>query len=225
MVKVISFSLWGNDSKYTIGAIKNAELAKKFYPDFECWFYIHKDTVPQNIIDELQKKQNVKIIFKEGNITHRGRLWRYEPMCDPSIEIMLSRDTDTRILEREVIAVNEWIDSGKTFHIMRDHPGHSFKVQAGMFGTKKIANFDWKYMLDNYVIRNPIFYDQEIMEDYIYPLIINDCVIHASFHTVEPHAKPFPIPYDDENRFVGECIYEDDSRCIYHIILLKNALV
>ena len=46
MKKVISFSLWGNNPTYNIGAIKNAELAKEFYPDFECWFYIHEETVP-----------------------------------------------------------------------------------------------------------------------------------------------------------------------------------
>ena len=45
MVKVISFSLWGNQTKYTIGAIRNAELVRELYPNFECWFYIHKDTV------------------------------------------------------------------------------------------------------------------------------------------------------------------------------------
>lgn len=49
-MKVITFSLWGNQSLYLIGAIKNATLAQKFYPNFECWFYIHKETVPQNII-------------------------------------------------------------------------------------------------------------------------------------------------------------------------------
>ena len=64
MKKVISFSLWGNKPIYNIGAIKNAELALTMYPDFECWFYIHKESVPENIINELSKISNVKIIFK-----------------------------------------------------------------------------------------------------------------------------------------------------------------
>jgi hypothetical protein len=68
MVNVISFSLWGTQTQYTIGSIKNAELAEKYYPDFECWFYIHKETVPHEIIEQLQIKKNVKIIFKEGDI-------------------------------------------------------------------------------------------------------------------------------------------------------------
>ena len=53
MKKIISFSLWGSDPIYNIGSIKNAELALNMYPDFECWFYIHKQTVPQETIDKL----------------------------------------------------------------------------------------------------------------------------------------------------------------------------
>ena len=32
-MKIISFSLWGQDPKYTIGAIRNAELAREIYQD------------------------------------------------------------------------------------------------------------------------------------------------------------------------------------------------
>ena len=32
MKKVISFCLWGNDPKYNVGAIRNAEIAKEIYP-------------------------------------------------------------------------------------------------------------------------------------------------------------------------------------------------
>jgi hypothetical protein len=70
MVKVISFSLWGDNPTYTIGAIKNAELAKEYYPDFECWFYIHTESVPSTIIEKLGDMNNVKIIPKYGELTN-----------------------------------------------------------------------------------------------------------------------------------------------------------
>ena len=53
MKKVLSFSLWGDNPTYNIGAIKNAELAKEFYTDFECWFYIHQESVPEETIKKL----------------------------------------------------------------------------------------------------------------------------------------------------------------------------
>ena len=37
MKRVISYSLWGDNPTYLIGAIKNAEMAQEFYPDFESW--------------------------------------------------------------------------------------------------------------------------------------------------------------------------------------------
>ena len=53
MKKVISFSLWGDDPKYTIGAIRNAELAKTVYPGWVPRFYCAKNSVPENIINQL----------------------------------------------------------------------------------------------------------------------------------------------------------------------------
>ena len=52
MKKIISFALWGDNPKYTTGAIKNANISKEFYPDWISRFYIHKD-VDISIINEI----------------------------------------------------------------------------------------------------------------------------------------------------------------------------
>jgi len=219
MVKVIGFSLWGDNPTYTIGAIKNAELAKEYYPDFECWFYIHEESVPSTIIQQLCDMHNVKIILKYGDLTNYKPLtWRFEPIDDPEVELLISRDTDTRILLREKLAVDEWLQSDKVFHIMRDHPHHSFVVLAGMFGTRKIPEIpSWKNEMDKYTQGSDRMYDQDFLRDIIYPLIENNSVIHANFYGNEPHSKKFPIKYDAECRFVGEYVYHDESRSQPHI--------
>jgi hypothetical protein len=218
--KVISYSLWGNNSTYTIGAIKNAEQAKKIYPDFECWFYIHQETVPQKIIDELQKFDNVKIILRNGDLnTCKPMMWRFEAIDDPEVEIMMSRDTDTRFWLREKLAVQEWLNSDKIFHIMRDHPCHKPKISGGMFGTRKIPEIkNWKVLMENFYQSNSYGYqknygyDQNFLEESIYPKIKDDSIIHASFFKYEKHAKDFPIPFDEKYNFVGEYVYADESR-------------
>ena len=48
-MKVIAFSLWGDNPKYNVGAIKNAELAKVVYPGWVCRFYVGA-SVPQETI-------------------------------------------------------------------------------------------------------------------------------------------------------------------------------
>jgi hypothetical protein len=227
MVKVITFTLWGDKQKYNIGSIKNAELAKQYYPDFECWFYIHSPTVPENTIIELQKHENVKIIFKDGDLkTTKPEMWRFEAIDNPNVEIMMSRDTDTRFLLREKLAVDEWLQSGKLFHIMRDHPYHESHIQAGMFGTKKNPNISsFCKLINNYRQCDDRGYDQFFLRDMIYPIIKNDSFIHASYNILNgetgEYVKQFPISYDNDYHFVGEYVYEDESRVLEHSNMLK----
>lgn len=224
--KVISFSLWGDQPNYCVGAIKNAELASVFYNNFECWFYIHKETVPEETVHMLSQMKNVKIIMKTGDLlTCKPMMWRFEAIDDPEVDVMLVRDTDTRFLLRERLAVDEWLISGKLFHIMRDHPHHAFTILGGMFGTKKIPAIpSWKNAMDTFVQTGHRDYDQSFLRDIIYPHIVNDSMIHASFNAKESHCKNFPIPYDNECRFVGEYVYFDESRSMEHVNILRNSI-
>lgn len=214
-MKVLTFSLWGNQLKYTIGAIKNTDIAADIYPEFECWFYIHEESVPKEIIEQLATRKNVKIIMKSGNLnTCKPMMWRFEAIDEPEVEIMMSRDTDTRIYLREREAYDEWILSGKSFHIMRDHPEHGSHILGGMFGTKKIHDIpSWKDVMNSFQQNGYRQYDQDFLVGHVYPKIINNCMIHASFCKFENDmCKPFPSNYDDEFHFVGEYVYENDTR-------------
>jgi hypothetical protein len=137
---------------------------------------------------------------------------------------MIPRDTDTRILKREVLAVSEWLSSDKLFHIMRDHPHHNFSILAGMFGTKKIPQINWSDIMNKYQKTDNRMYDQEFLKSYIYPAIKDNCMIHASFHGYETFSKFFPIKYQTDIKFVGEYVYQDESRSQFHINELRNAL-
>ena len=222
--KVLSFSLWGNKPMYTTGAIRNAEDAKTVYPDFECWFYVHEETVPKEIIEKLQEFDNTKIIFKTGNLNSiKPMMWRFEAIDDPEVEIMMSRDTDTRFTLREKLAVEEWLNSGKIFHIMRDHPCHEQKIMGGMFGTKKIPKINnWLEIINNVVQTSSYMYDQDFLRMVIYPHIKDNAVIHATFHKHEPNCRNFPIKYCDKYRFVGEYVYADESRNAENVQQLKT---
>jgi protein O-GlcNAc transferase len=227
MKKVISFSLWGDNPTYNIGAIKNAELAKEVYPNFECWFYIHEESVLKETIEKLKEFSNTKIIFKNGDLNIiKPMMWRFEAIDDPDVEVMLSRDTDTRILTREIMAVNEWLCSNKTFHIMRDHPHHAFCIMGGMFGTRKINQIpSWINIMNNFIQNGNRDYDQTFLKDFIYPSIKDDSVIHATFNKYESHSTNFPINYCSNLRFVGEYVYFDETRSQTHINILSESIV
>jgi hypothetical protein len=204
MTKVISFSLWGDKPIYNIGAIQNAELAKELYSDFECWFYCHEQSVPSETIKSLLSIDNTKIIFREDTI--RSSTWRFEAIDHPDVEIMLSRDTDSRIFLREKFAVDEWLASEKLFHIMRDHPDHRMPIMAGMFGTKKISEINsWSSLLKN-ISSSYYGNDQDFLSNKIYPIIKNNCIVHASYNKFEGEiCRDFK--YVDGDKFVGSYVY------------------
>jgi len=222
--KVVSFSLWGADPKYTIGALRNIVCCDELLPDFECWFYVHEPSVPLEIIDMLKRAPKTRVILRSESIS-KARMWRFEAIDDPDVEIMLSRDTDSRITAREKNAIDAWLASGKTFHIMRDHPYHSDRVMAGMFGTRK-TSFTWKDRIDMFNNGNNTYnYDQIFLYNNVYPYIVNDSVIHASFHRHEAHATDFPDARDDEYHFVGEYVYHDESRNQTNIDQVKRGYI
>jgi hypothetical protein len=230
MVNVISFSLWGSDPTYNIGAVQNAKLALTLYPNFECWFYIHKPSVPINTINELLKLSNTKIFFRYGDLDkEKPMTWRFETIDDPIVEVNLSRDTDTRILLREKLAVDEWLKSEKIFHIMRDHPHHYnplYPINAGMFGTKKIPDISsWTNIL--LTLNNTGRYtDQDFLRNYIYPKIITNCLVHTSFQIyINENSKRFPIPYCNKYYHVGGYVYHDESVSTEHVNILKYSLL
>ncbi len=226
-MKVISFSLWGSKQIYAVGAVRNAKLAKQFYPDFQCWFYIHKETFPKNTIKILKKLDNVKIIYKSGDLSKiKPMMWRFESIDEPEVELNMSRDVDTSILLREKLAVDEWIKSDKLFHIMRDHPWHKYPIQGGMFGVKK-SNITWRDKIDSLIQQGDYNYDQPFLQEIIYPLYKDNCMIHASFNKLEGiDCRDFPITHDkDDYRFVGEYVYEDEKRNEKNIEELKRGYI
>jgi len=68
------------------------------------------------------------------------------------------------------------------------------------------------FSLSRFHIKTQRFYDQEYLAKHVYPKLINNSIIHASFNKLETHAIDFPIPFCSEKKFVGEYVFEDDSR-------------
>ena len=59
------------------------------------------------------------------------RMYRYLVALDADVDVFVSRDIDSLILRREVDAVNEWLRSNFTFHLMRDSIHHDIIMLAG----------------------------------------------------------------------------------------------
>jgi hypothetical protein len=214
--RVISFCLWGKDLKYERGLIENIKLARIYYPDWICWVYLHLPST-NDIVIELSKFDNVKIIIKLDLPIRLRRfmLWRFEPVNDPEVEYLMSRDVDTRISPREVLAVQEWVDSGKSLHIIRDHPQHYPKILGGMYGIKcsSLEKCNWVDKINKYYEEKGFGTDDQLfLKDYLYDNFTNDRIIHDEIKRYEgDECRPFSIPYEQTFHGIGGYIYEDGS--------------
>lgn len=205
MYKVVSFSLWGDNPKYTIGAIKNSELAPFIYTGWELRFYV-SDCVPQDIVDQLEN--NGAVVIKKGIATPTSAFWRFDPICDESVDVFISRDTDSRLNYRERMAVERWLSSHQTIHIMRDHSWHGTPILGGMWGLKgtidkvtfyqAIDKFLDTYYKDQVLEIGKYGLNQHFLREFILPRYQDNAMVHDEFF-----AKiDFPTPRED-NEYVG----------------------
>lgn len=216
MKKLISFSLWGDNPKYCVGAIKNCDLASKIYPDWTCRFYCNKN-VPKNIINSLIEKENTEVVIIEQNPDWKFAAARFLAISDYSCEYIIFRDTDSRLNFREKSAVENWIDSGKSLHIMKDHLGHcAFPIFAGMFGIKGRLVPNISELLNLFDCNAHYNYDQFFLQKNIFSKFLNDICLHDEIF----NKNPFPTQRVDYE-FVGEVFDENDNRNQDH----RNSLI
>lgn len=199
--RVVSFGLWGDSTLYLDGAVRNAREYPRAFPGWTCRFYIgdgHQlahNGYPERIIkmneDVVKSLQDAGAeVIRMGISTDvLGMYWRFHAMWDdPTVEVMLSRDTDSLPSRREFDAVNYWLETGKAFHIVRDAEAHNVPVLGGTWGARPEGVPEFKQQMalwftalrPHYEHPRSIFHgtDQEFLAKHIYPLVKHDHIAH-----------------------------------------------
>jgi len=197
MKKIISMSIWGTQDRYRIGALKNIALAENLFPDWEVYLYTDDNSW-------IEEKRNLKV-FLVHDSKLSGWFWRFIPFFE--IEgYVLSRDADSRLTAREKRAIDEWIQSGKAFSIIRDHVRHfDFPMLAGMWGAKAPLPLEIHQKLQLYGRNNYYLADQQFLAEEIWPLACHDAFIH------EMNTGWFKSTRGTNKNFVGQGYNEYDN--------------
>lgn len=208
MKKVVAFSLWGSGEGYLKASLDAVEQVVEQYPGWECRFYLRWD-VPAEIRDLLAQKGAV---IKEGPDwgPWAGMYWRFLAAGDPEVDIMISRDVDTRILPRETSAVYEWIESNAPIHIMRDHPKHEMPMMGGMWGCRALELRNIESLILNWNRFSYYGCDQEFLARVVYPRFRDSAWIHSEC-VVFPKERVhrFPMKREDDE-VIGMAIREKE---------------
>ncbi|KAK7083274.1 hypothetical protein SK128_007041 [Halocaridina rubra] len=143
---------------------------------------------------------------------------------DPTVDVLAVRDSDYKFIERDKAAVDEWLESGKMFHVMRDHPQHNINVLGGMWGArwdnlvyrdnKRIIRLPPPSPQQVREIRNKMLQaaynlsdkgmDQTILGKLLWPKMKRSLVAHDSFHCKAYPTGWRPWPTQRQNgTFVG----------------------
>jgi len=208
--RVISYGLYGTNPKYTHGAIRNAELVETYFPGWVIRFYVGSD-VPVEIISKLSSLgaeifpiENIK-----GNIA--GMFWRFLVADDPTVDRFIVRDSDSRLNARERFAVEEWINSGKGIHTIRDHVNHRRPLNGGLWGGTKGAINDMTEMVKSWSNKNNYGADLQFLNQIVWEKVKNNQIGHDAYSCNDfPNSKPFPTKRYNNYQHVGQVFDEFD---------------
>ena len=231
---VVAMTLYGSQLRYTMGAIKNAEMIQSNFPGWTLRIYTetpsehsHYGLVPQTVLSRLQALGAEVHFIDVGEDWVPPMMWRFLVADDTWVDRFIVRDCDSRLIERDAAAVYDWVKSGKAFHCIRDHPSHaSYAVSGGMWGGKPAALRDilrrsWREMMRG--VRKDYLEDMNFLNHIIWPKVqayafCSDSVSCDKY----PSSFPFPIPrYGYEH--VGEVYNEHDLGRPIDIDILRHA--
>lgn len=233
-VMIVSMSLYGSDPRYTIGIIRNAQLVKENFPGWKLRVYMESPLsatrfgrVPPAIITSLKGLGvDIQYVVPEQDFIP-PMMWRFLVADDPSVDYFVIRDSDSRLTERDAAAVTAWIESGRPFHSIRDHPSHaSYAVSGGLWGGKarelrNILRRSWIDLMRG--TSSEYLEDMNFLNKVIWPKVQEHAYCSDSVSCDRwPNSHPFPVQrygYDH----VGQVFDERDIGRPIDIRILQNA--
>lgn len=209
-MRIISFSLFGDDPKYRVGMMRNAEIAPSIYPGWKvyCWC---SHRIEKEVITQLE---GLGVTVKIPNVRQfpSGKFWRFLAHDEPGVERFIVRDADSRLGSIERACVEEWILSGKSLHVIRDHPYHIQKVLGGTWGLVPGKIKSLASLMQPFCHRLEPDYDQRFVSTVLWSLYKDDVLQHDSCLVAhEPNCLPLPaVSGTDQWGFVGEILDENE---------------
>lgn len=213
--KIIAMSVFGNNPRYVDSAILNAVLAKRDWHGWVLRIY-YGEGVPQDAINTLISLGVEMVEIKTTQNARASTYWRFFALEDRTATRIISRDADAQLSQRDLAAVNEWVESGRYFHTLHDHNWHGAPVLAGMWGT--VAGFlnpriiqDWRQSNDD--TKQVWTNDQAWLASVVWPKAKHYTLDHSSFLCGRYGAvewRGFPTKRLHPKDFVGN-VYAPDT--------------
>ena len=188
---------WAGRS-YIVGALENCRLARFYYPGWEVKIYVD-DTITEQVRGMLRRGGATVV-----RAAYPGMFGRFGIALDDSVDRFIVRDADSRLGPREVVAVNEWIASGRAWHVIKDYRDRMVDprpIPGGCFGLVRKRGIEHMEAVlqkarPGYVI------DERALRE-IFPSISVDTYVNAS-QMLHVYNDPHPLTkHNPDGRHVG----------------------
>jgi hypothetical protein len=221
MVKTFGFCLYGPyNPKYYLGLKENIEIINEKFPDFLTFVWLGNNVDKEKLKEVVSTINLSNVRFLEVNIDDcKLTVFRFLSIDITGVEVVFSRDTDSRINERDEWCIRKFIESPQLIHTIRDHKGHFDKMMGGLSGIKKqfiTEHFgsSLKLQVDNYLasLTQPFYtYDQHFLNVLIYSKHKDLLLLHSTKNIYDdPNYEEIPLEVNKEN-FCGQVIDYDEN--------------
>lgn len=216
--KVISLSVFGpkenqrfEDERSTAFLTPLINEAKNIFPEWSLRLYSDEITINRlDLRSFASLSSNIDIcnvnelpIIGDASQYLSGKLWRFIPALDPTVDYISSRDLDSPLTEREKLVIDQFVNSSFSFLTIRDHPLHGIPILGGLWTAA--LNRDRLLFLDSFSIlldrkksqQYALALDQLLLTEIIWPKVKFKTLAFDSYtceQFKEGNQRSFPSP-------------------------------
>ena len=195
--KVIAMSLDDRMDKHTFGAIRNIILSGIVFPGWTVRVYLQHSSsnsgLPQNLA-ALLRTHPFQFVYVNNEIRKLDpSLWPLLAVDDTTVDYLLVRKPTGRLSARDAAIVSVWLDTGKTVHVIKDHPVHSGdKIVAGLWGinAKDLRKRARKWGFRKRLLASSN--ETDFLNHALWPKLADQALCHDSCWSTK-YCKPFPV--------------------------------
>lgn len=219
--RVISMSLYGKEPMYTYGAIRNAQIAKIFFPGWSLRFYIPSQNgtkpewlVPERVVYRLEQLGAEIVYITSSDSRIPPSLYNLLIADNESVEYFVVRRPNNRLSDRDFSAVSDWLLSSgvRPVHCLRDHEIHADKpIISGLWGAKRadlmrLVGKPMLVALQEAATKTPDLSPQQFVNNTLWPMMKDSAMAHDSVSCDKwPHSVAFTMARESDE-YIGQVV-------------------
>jgi hypothetical protein len=154
-MRVLSYSLFGNDGRYWNMVWPTVIINYSLYNRWTTRIHISSSEQNHPYYEGMQKLADRSPYFQinvhEGSFQNlEGTFWRLKPLWDGQSEYVFCKDLDSMPTSIELKAMWRFMCTGHIIHGIRSHPCHTINLMAGLCGFNCHALRSQKIMQGGY---------------------------------------------------------------------------